>query len=67
MSARPLLAPAFLGAALLLFANALSAFATIEAWEDQIAYVVPQSISTSLYQRGRAGQRARRATRSRSA
>ena len=44
----PLLAPAFLGAALLLFANALSAFATIEAWEDQIAYVVPQSISTSL-------------------
>ena len=44
----PLLAPAFLGAALLLFANALSAFATIEAWEDQIAYVVPQAISTSL-------------------
>jgi len=44
----PLLAPAFLGAALLLFANALSAFATIEAWEDQISYVVPQSISTSL-------------------
>jgi putative spermidine/putrescine transport system permease protein len=44
----PLLAPAFLGATLLLFANALSAFATIEAWEDQISYVVPQSISTSL-------------------
>jgi putative spermidine/putrescine transport system permease protein len=44
----PLLAPAFLGAALLLFANSLSAFATIEAWEDQLAYVVPQSISTSL-------------------
>ncbi|HTZ93549.1 MAG TPA: ABC transporter permease subunit, partial [Streptosporangiaceae bacterium] len=44
----PLLAPAFLGSTLLLFANALSAFATIEAWEDQISYVVPQSISTSL-------------------
>ena len=42
----PLLAPAFLGAALLLFANALSAFATIEAWENQIAYIVPQQIST---------------------
>ena len=44
----PLLAPAFLGAALLLFANALSAFATIEAWENQIAYIVPQQISTVL-------------------
>jgi putative spermidine/putrescine transport system permease protein len=44
----PLLAPAFFGAALLLFANALSAFATIEAWENQIAYTVPQAISTSL-------------------
>jgi len=44
----PLLAPAFLGATLLLFANALSAFATIEAWENQIAYVVPQQISTAL-------------------
>jgi putative spermidine/putrescine transport system permease protein len=44
----PLLAPAFLGAALLLFANALSAFATIVAWDDQISYVVPQAISTSL-------------------
>src|SRR5580704_5335117 len=44
----PLLSPAFTGAALLLFANALSAFATIEAWEDQINYVVPQSISGSL-------------------
>ena len=46
--AGPLLMPAFTGAALLLFANALSAFATIEAWEDQINYVVPQSISGSL-------------------
>jgi putative spermidine/putrescine transport system permease protein len=44
----PLLAPAFLGAALLLFANALSAYATIVAWEDQIAYVVPQQISASM-------------------
>ena len=44
----PLLAPAFLGATLLLFANALSAFATIQAWENQIAYVVPQQISTAL-------------------
>jgi putative spermidine/putrescine transport system permease protein len=43
-----LLAPAFLGATLLLFANALSAFATIEAWENQIAYTVPQQISTAL-------------------
>ena len=46
--AGPLLAPAFTGAALLLFANALSAFATIEAWEDQLSLVVPQSISGSL-------------------
>src|SRR6202012_762207 len=44
----PLLAPASLGGALLLFANALSAFATIQAWENQIAYIVPQQISTSL-------------------
>jgi putative spermidine/putrescine transport system permease protein len=44
----PLLAPAFLGAALLLFANALSAFATIQAWENQIAYIVPQQISTAM-------------------
>ena len=44
----PLLAPAFLAAFLLLFANALSAFATIQAWENQIAYTVPQQISTAL-------------------
>ncbi len=44
----PLLTPAFLGATLLLFANALSAFATIQAWENQIAYVVPQQIYTGL-------------------
>jgi putative spermidine/putrescine transport system permease protein len=44
----PLLAPAFTGATLLLFANALSAFATIQAWEDQIPYVVPQAISGSF-------------------
>ena len=44
----PLLMPAFLGATLLLFANALSAFATIWAWENQIAYIVPQQISIAL-------------------
>jgi putative spermidine/putrescine transport system permease protein len=44
----PLLAPAFLGALLLLFANALSAFATIQAWENQIPYVVPQIINTAM-------------------
>ena len=44
----PLLMPAFLGGALLLFANALSAFATIQAWESQIAYIVPQQIATAL-------------------
>ena len=44
----PLLAPAFLGCTLLLFANALSAFATIEAWENQISYVVPQQISIAM-------------------
>jgi putative spermidine/putrescine transport system permease protein len=44
----PLLAPAFFGSLLLLFANALSAFATIQAWENQIAYTVPQQISTAL-------------------
>ena len=44
----PLLMPAFLGATLLLFANALSAYATITAWENQIAYTVPQHIGISL-------------------
>ena len=44
----PLLVPAFLGATLLLFANALSAYATIQAWDNQIAYTIPQMISTSL-------------------
>jgi putative spermidine/putrescine transport system permease protein len=44
----PLLMPAFLGALLLLFANALSAFATIQAWEDQIPYTVGQQIYTSV-------------------
>ena len=44
----PLLAPAFLGATLLLFANALSAYATVQAWENQIAYVVPQQISIAI-------------------
>ncbi|HUJ07795.1 MAG TPA: ABC transporter permease [Streptosporangiaceae bacterium] len=44
----PLLAPAFTGALLLLFANGLSAFATIQAWENQIAYTVPQQISVAI-------------------
>ena len=44
----PLLLPAFLGSLLLLFANSLSAFATIQAWENQVAYTVPQQIQTSL-------------------
>ncbi|HUZ22250.1 MAG TPA: ABC transporter permease subunit [Streptosporangiaceae bacterium] len=44
----PLLAPAFIGATLLLFANALSAYATIQAWENQIAYTVPQQIYISI-------------------
>jgi putative spermidine/putrescine transport system permease protein len=44
----PLLMPAFLGGTLLLFAAALSAFATIQAWENQVAYVVPQQIGTAL-------------------
>jgi putative spermidine/putrescine transport system permease protein len=44
----PLLLPAFLGALLLLFANALSAYATIQAWEDAIPYTVPQQIWTSM-------------------
>jgi putative spermidine/putrescine transport system permease protein len=38
----------YVGGLLLLFANALSAFATIVAWENQIAYIVPQQISTAL-------------------
>ena len=46
--AAPLLAPAFFGALLLLFANALSAYATIVAWENQIPYVVPQLIGTAM-------------------
>ena len=46
--AGPLLFPAFLGCTLLLFANALSAYATIVAWDNQISYVVPQQISTAL-------------------
>ena len=44
----PLLAPAFIGAALLLFANALAAYATIQAWENQISYTVPQQIYIAL-------------------
>ncbi len=52
----PLLLPAFLGALLLLFANALSAFATIQAWENQIAYTVAAADLYLDVQRGRSGQ-----------
>jgi putative spermidine/putrescine transport system permease protein len=44
----PLLAPAFISSALLLFANSLSAYATIVAWENQISYTVPQQIYISI-------------------
>ncbi len=44
----PLLAPAFCGATLLLFANSLSAYATIQAWENQISYTVPQQIYVAI-------------------
>jgi putative spermidine/putrescine transport system permease protein len=46
--AGPLLAPAFFGSLLLLFANALSAYATVQAWENQIPYVVAQLIGTAM-------------------
>jgi len=46
--AGPLLTPAFFGSMLLLFANALSAFATILAWENQISYTVPQQIYIAI-------------------
>jgi putative spermidine/putrescine transport system permease protein len=44
----PLLAPAFIGATLLLFANSLAAYATIQAWENQISYTVPQEIYIAI-------------------
>jgi len=44
----PLLMPAFLGAALLLFANALSAFATAVAWENQVGWIVTQQIGIAM-------------------
>ena len=44
----PLLLPAFLGSALLLFANALSAYATIQAWENQIPYSCRSRSARSL-------------------
>src|SRR6266568_7143213 len=46
--AAPLLAPAFVSATLLLFANSLSAYATIQAWENQIAYTAPQQIYIAI-------------------
>ena len=44
----PLLLPAFLGATLLLFANAFSAYATVAALINQGAIVVPLQISNAL-------------------
>ena len=46
--AAPLLAPAFLGAALLLFANAFSAYATAAALVSQGSPIVPLQIRTAL-------------------
>jgi putative spermidine/putrescine transport system permease protein len=46
--AGPLLRPAFLGSALLLFANAFSAYATAAALVDQGGIVVPLQISNAL-------------------
>jgi putative spermidine/putrescine transport system permease protein len=46
--AGPLLTPAFIGSTLLLFANSLSAYATIQAWENQISYTVPQQIYIAI-------------------
>jgi putative spermidine/putrescine transport system permease protein len=46
--AGPLLAPAFLGSALLLFANAFSAYATAAALITQGGIIVPLQISTFL-------------------
>jgi putative spermidine/putrescine transport system permease protein len=46
--AGPLLAPAFLGAALLLFANAFSAYATVAALINQGGIVLPLQIGNAL-------------------
>src|SRR5207302_2484322 len=46
--AGPLLAPAFLGATLLLFANAFSAYATVNALINQGQPVISQQISGAL-------------------
>ncbi|MEV1287702.1 ABC transporter permease subunit [Micromonospora sp. NPDC049679] len=48
MVAVPLLAPAFLGATLLLFANAFSAYATAAALVSQGSPIVPLQIRTAL-------------------
>jgi putative spermidine/putrescine transport system permease protein len=46
--AGPLLLPAFLGGTLLLFANAYSAFATVNALINQGGIVLPQQISNAI-------------------
>jgi putative spermidine/putrescine transport system permease protein len=46
--AGPLLAPAFAGSALLLFANALSAYATAAALNAQSTFLLPLQISNAI-------------------
>ena len=57
--AGPILAPAFLGALLLLFANAFSAYATAAALVSQGIPIIPLQIRRRPHQRGaaRAGER----------
>ena len=50
----PILAPSFLGALLLLFANAFSAYATAAALVSQGSPIVPLQIARGAHQRGRA-------------
>ena len=49
----PILAPSFLGALLLLFANAFSAYATAAALVSQGSPIVPLQIAQRADQRGR--------------
>ena len=60
----PILAPSFLGATLLLFANAFSAYATAAALVSQGSPIVPLQIRERADERGRARPGERRARRS---
>ena len=51
----PILAPSFLGAVLLLFANAFSAYATAAALVSQGSPIVPLQIGEAMSRRGRPG------------